>query len=451
MIRLVRLARESNATSLADLIATRLGKDAWLAATVTLVAVLGLIPYIALQLQAITMSFSTLTTGIGAADDGAPPVWRDGALYVALAMALFAILFGTRRASAAEHNRGLVLAMAFESLFKLLAMLALGAFVWLGLGALPEAPGARPAQPAGGFVPLVILGALAMFLMPHQFHVGVVECRDDRDVRTARWQFPLYLLLIALPALPLARAGAALLGDRVPSDMYALALPLAQGNQGVALLVFLGGLSAATGMVIVSTLTLSLMIGNHWFAPGLLRGAWARGVGDSGDHRGDLLLLRRTGIIAIMLLGWAYSRLVSGNEALADVGAVSFSALATLAPALAFAVWRPQTPASAATFGVLAGFAAWSWVMLVPLIAATVGADPAWLRAGPFGLHWLAPEALFGLTGWSRLGRAVGVSLFVGTAATLLLATLRREPHRREARGSDLHTLRNAGRRFLPP
>ncbi|RZA18255.1 MAG: hybrid sensor histidine kinase/response regulator, partial [Lysobacteraceae bacterium] len=164
MIRLVRLGRESNATSLADLIATRLGKDAWLAAVVTLVAVLGLIPYIALQLQAMTMSFSTLTAGVAAADDGAPPVWRDGALYVALAMALFAMLFGTRRASAAEHNRGLVLALAFESLFKLVAMLALGAFVWLGLQALPEVPRTLPTQPAGGFMPLVILGALAMFV-----------------------------------------------------------------------------------------------------------------------------------------------------------------------------------------------------------------------------------------------------------------------------------------------
>ncbi|QNN46477.1 PAS-domain containing protein [Thermomonas brevis] len=457
MARLVRLARESNATSLADLIATRLGKDAWLAATVTLVAVLGLIPYIALQLQAITMSLATVTTGIGTADDGAPPLWRDGALYVALAMALFAILFGTRRVSAAEHNRGLVLALAFESLFKLVAMLALGAFVWFGVRGLPELPKAAASMPAaGGFMPLVILGALAMFVMPHQFHVGVVECRDEADVRTARWQFPLYLLLIALPTLALARAGAALLGDAVPTDMYALALPLAQDHRGVALLVFLGGLSAATGMVIVSTLTLSLMIGNHWFAPGLLRGAWARGIGDDegdgerGDHRGDLLLLRRAGIVALMLLGWAYSRLVSGNEALADVGAVSFSALATLVPALGFAVWRTQTPAFAATGGVLAGFAAWSWVMLVPTLVATTGGDPAWLRDGPFGLAWLAPDAAFGLTGWSRLGRAVGVSLFVGTAATLLLAALRGAPHRRQARGADLATLRNAGRRFLP-
>ena len=136
-----------------------------------------------------------------------------------------------------------------------------------------------------------------------------------------------HLLLIALPTLPLARAGAALLGDQVPTDMYALALPMVQGHAGMALLVFLGGLSAATGMVIVSTLTLSLMIGNHWFAPGLLRGAWARGK--ASDHIGSLLLLRRFGIVAIMLLGWAYSRLVSGNAVLADVGAVSFSALAT--------------------------------------------------------------------------------------------------------------------------
>lgn len=447
MVKLVRIARASNATSLADLIATRLGKNAWLAAVVTLVAVLGLIPYIALQLQAITLSLSMVTRGITTGAD-VPPVWRDGALYVALAMALFAILFGTRRVSAAEHNRGLVLALAFESLFKLLAMLVLGAFVWLGLRSLPDISSLPRATSTGGFMPLVMLGALAMFIMPHQFHVGVVECRDEADVRTARWQFPLYLLLIALPTLPLARAGAALLGDAVPADMYALALPLAQGHTGIALLVFLGGLSASTGMVIVATLTLSLMIGNHWFAPGLLRSAWSAGEGD--DRRGDLLLLRRAGIVAIMLLGWAYSRLVSGNEALADVGTVSFSALATLAPALAFAIWRPQTPPLAATVGVAAGFVTWIWVMLVPLLATTAGMQTDWLVKGPMGLAWLAPDAMFGLTGWSRVGRALGVSLFVGSMTTVLLALLRAAPRDAVLGGGNLEDLRNAGRRFLP-
>lgn len=445
MVRLVRLARETNATSIADLIATRLGKDAWLAAAVTAVAVLGLIPYIALQLKAVTMSFATLTAGAGGTPASAP--WRDSALYVALAMALFAMLFGTRRASAAEHNRGLVLAMAFESLFKLAAMLALGAFVWFGLGALPDAASAPPPQPAGGFAPLVLLGALAMFILPHQFHVGVVECRDDRDVSTARWLFPLYLALIALPALPLARAGTALLGDSVPSDMYALALPYSQGRHGVALFAFLGGLSAATGMVVVSTLALSLMIGNHWFAPGLLRSAWSKPRG--GDRRGDVLLLRRACIVAIMLSAWAYSRWIGGSEALADVGAVSFSALATLAPALGFAVWRPQTPPRAAIVGMVGGFAVWTWVMLVPMLAGQGDAAPAWLREGPLGQAWLSPAGLFGLTGWSPLGRAVGASLFVGIALTLLAVGWRREAPRLAGRRLGREALRAAGLRFL--
>ncbi|MFC3815647.1 PAS-domain containing protein [Lysobacter sp. GCM10012299] len=448
MIRLVQLARETNATSLADLIATRLGKDAWLAATVTLVAALGLIPYIALQLKAVAMSFAMLTTHSG---EVAPtPAWQDSALYVALAMALFAMLFGTRRASAAEHNRGLVLAMAFESVFKLAAMLALGLFVWWGLGDLPAAPAmAPPPRSADGFAPLVLLGALAMFILPHQFHVGVVECRDERDVRTARWQFPLYLVLIALPVLPLAKAGQSLLaGSGVPSDLYVLALPLAQEHEGLALFAFLGGLSAATGMVVVSTLTLSLMIGNHWFAPGLLRGSWSRN--DGSDLRGSVLALRRAGIVVIMLLAWAYSRLIAGNDALADVGAVSFSALATLAPALCFAVWRPQTPARAAVMGIAAGFAAWAWVLLLPMTMQLRGITAPWLDSGPLGLHWLAPDALFGLTGWSRLGRAVGASLFVGTLATVLAALWRRETPDRAHRGLDVRTLRNAGLRFLP-
>ena len=446
MVRLVRLARESNATSLADLIATRLGRDPWLAATVTLVAALGLVPYIALQLKAVTMSFATLTGEARGGADVAP--WRDGALYVALAMAVFAMLFGTRRASATEHNRGLVLAIAFESLFKLVAMLVLGLFVWLALDipavTVPVAPASAQ---AGGFVPLVLLGALAMFILPHQFHIGVVECRDERDIRSARWLFPLYLVLIALPTLPLARAGVALLGDAVPSDMYALALPASQGHGGIALFAFLGGLSASTGMVVVSTLALSLMIGNHWFAPGLLRGAWS-GQGD--DRRGDLLRLRRACIVAIMLLSWSYARLVGGSDALADIGAVSFSALATLAPALAFAVWRPRTPPRAATVGVMVAFMVWAWVMLTPLLAATFGAKADWIAGGPFGWTWLSPDALFGLTGWSRLGRAVGASFFAGTLAMVLLSLQRPRIAGAQTRGFDAQTLRRAATRFLP-
>ena len=445
MLRLVKLAHESNATSIADLIATRLGKDAWLAAGVTLIAALGLIPYIALQLKAVAMSFALLTGSAGSADQ---PPWRDSGLYVALMMALFAMLFGTRRASAAEHNRGLVLAMAFESLFKLAAMLALGLFVWFGLQ-LPEVTAPVRPPSSGGFMPLVLLGALAMFTLPHQFHVGVVECRDERHVWTARWLFPLYLILIALPVLPLARAGDALLSAQgVPSDLYVLALPMSQGNAGLALFAFLGGLSAATGMVVVSTLTLSLMIGNHWLAPGLLRGAWARG--DAGDLRGNVLMLRRAGIVAIMLLAWGYSRSIAGNAALADVGALSFSALATLAPALAFAIWRPATPPRAVLLGLFVAFAVWAWCLPLPLLLGMHGSPPAWLQSGPFGQLWLAPDSLFGLTGWSPLARAVAASLSIGTLTTLLLAMRSRPVVQRGKRKLDARSLDKVARRFLP-
>ncbi len=442
MLKLVRLARDTNTTSLADLIATRLGKDAWLAAVVTLVVALGLIPYIALQLKAVAMGFSILTSAPGA---GAP-AWQDSALYVALVLALFAVLFGARRARVTDHNRGLVFAMALESVFKLLAMLAIGAYVVFGLDGSappPSPPLPTPDVPAGGFAPLVALGALAMFILPHQFHVAVVECRDERHVQTARWLFPLYLLLIALPVLPIARAGIAWLGDAVPSDLYILALPLSQGQEGLALFGYLGGLSAATGMVVVSTLALSLMIGNHWFAPGLLRGAWSRR--DAGDLSGSVLTLRRVGILAVMLLAWAYSRVIAGSEALADVGAVSFSALATLTPALAFALWRPQTSARAATAGIAAGFVTWAWVLLLPVLA-----NDGVAIEGPFGIAWLSPDGFFGLTGWTRLGRAVGSSLFVGTLATVVLAASWSAAPRRAARGLDLATLRSASQRFLP-
>ncbi|RMH94473.1 response regulator [Lysobacter pythonis] len=442
LVRLVRLSRASNATSIADLIATRLGKDPWLAATVTLVAALGLIPYIALQLRAVSSGFGLLVGDVAQSTG-----WGDSTLLIALAMAAFAIAFGARHANAAEHNRGLVLAMAFDSLFKLVAMLALGVFVWWTLGdAMPRRPPPPPA--ADGFVPLVVLGALAMFTLPHQFHMGVVECRDASHVRTARWLFPLYLVLIALPVLPLARIGQAVLGETVPSDSYVLALPLLQGHGGMALWAFLGGLSAATGMVVVSTLTLSLMIGNHWLLPWLSR-EWGR-AGQS-DLRGTVLRLRRLGIVTIMLLAWAFSRSIAGSSTLADVGALSFSALATLAPALAFAVWRPRTPPLAVTLGIVAGFLAWIWALPLPLMLEATPVAPAWLREGPLGIAWLAPDGLFALIGWSRLGRAVTASLLIGAVVTWLLAAWRRPAARRARRGLSVQVLRPLAQRFLPP
>lgn len=445
LIKLVKLAQAHRATSLADFIATRLGKSSALAAAVTLVAVLGVLPYIALQLKAVAMSFGLLTRG-SALD---APAWQDSALYVALAMGLFAILFGARSASATEHNRGLVLAMAVESLLKLAAMGVLGLYVYFNFDV--TTPPTPAPEGASGFPALIALGVLAMFTLPHQFHVGVVECREQQHLRTARWLFPAYMLLIALPVLPIAAAGSAVLAPLgVPSDLYVLALPLSDGQSGLALLAFLGGLSAATGMVILSTLALSLMIGNHWLAPLLLRGSWSARAGR--NLRGSVLLQRRAIILAVVLLAWMYSRAIAGSEALADIGALSFSALATLAPALGFAIWRPQTPPRAVLWGLLAGFALWSWVLLLPSLFEGFEGAVGWLREGPFGFAPLAPDTLFGLGDWSRTARALVLSTLSGTAVTwaLALRSQTREPaDARPLAGLDRRTLGEVAGRFL--
>jgi len=440
--RLVQLARDYNAGSLADLIAVRLGRHSGLAALVTVVVLIGIVPYIALQLKAVAMSFAMLGRGQVAES----PPWQDSALYVALLMALFAMLFGTRRASTMAHNRGLVLAMAFESLFKLAAMLALGTLLFV-----PLPPGIATATPpphdSNGFPAMILLGALAMFTLPHQFHAGVVECRDGAHLRTARWLFPLYMLLIALPILPLARLGDAWLAPSgVPSDLYVLALPMARGQHGLALLAFLGGLSAATSMVVVATLALSLMVVNHLIAPLRVQAGWGRD--EHGDLRGEVINQRRMAILAVILLAWAYSRVLARNDVLADIGAISFSALAGLAPALLAAVYRPQLGPRAVAAGLAAGTLVWLYVLLPAMFPEA----SAWRSGWSYGLRWLSPDGLLGLGDWSRLGRAVAAGLAANVLTMLAVAGSRfgraRKPAVVDGIGiAELHAL---ALRFLP-
>jgi Na+/proline symporter/CheY-like chemotaxis protein len=441
--RLAALAQAQNSASLADLIASRFGKDPRLAAWITVVAVLGMVPYVALQLKAVAMSFAMLTGGAAQA-----PAWQDAAFWIAVVMALFAMLFGTRRAAATEHNRGLVLAVAFESLIKLAAMLAVGVFAVFGmndgLGALAaRIPAAFEGRPDSGFFALVALGAVAMFTLPHQFHLGIVELRERRHLRTARWLFPLYLLLIAAPILPLAWAGRAAFGDLVPSDLYVLALPLSEGHHALALLTFLGGVSAATGMVILVALTLSIMISNHWFAPRVVRSA---GV-DSGDLRAVVLRHRRYAIAFVVLLAWAYSRAMVASEALADIGALSFSALALLAPAIVAAVYRPQLSARAVLHGLMVGIALWCWIILLPLAGDLAGFGaivfPGWLS-------WLEPAQFLGLGGIDRLARGTLVSLGASTLAMFWSARAGSSDGALAIGRIETSVLRALASRFLP-
>ena len=449
LLKLVRLSKAENSTSIADFIATRFGKSSSLAAVVTGVAMFGIVPYIALQLKAVAMSFGALTrTPVNEAE---LTTWLDLAFYVAVFMALFAMLFGTRRASATEHNRGLVLAMGFESLLKLSAMLALGAFVVFGLFGSPAGLAAETVMPAfsnaDSFLTLSLLGALAMFTLPHQFHIGVVECRDESHLRAARWLFPLFLVLISLPIVPLALAGNALLaGQGTPPDLYVLLLPLAHDQSGLALFAFLGGLSAATGMVILASLTLSIMIGNHWLTPALVNRGWVQ-VRERGI---PVRLQRRLGIGVIMLLAYVYGRLVGTAEALADIGALSFSVLAQLGPAVVLAVYRPALPARAVSIGLLGGVVVWAYILFVPLLAGA--AAPGWVSDGPFGLALLSPEQFLGLGGLDPLSRAVLISLLVNLALTLLLAHYLPRSADEDERSARLDpaVLKQLAVRFLP-
>lgn len=442
LARLAAVARETNATSLADLIAARCGKSPRLAALVTAVALLGMVPYIALQLRSVAQTFGMLTRGGETPQAG----WEDVALWVALAMAAFAMLFGTRRAAATEHNRGLVLAMAFESAFKLLAMLAVGAFALFAVGdgpmALAERAAALP-QPTdrGSFLALVVLGALAMFTLPHQFHIGIVELREVRHLRVARLGFPAYLLAIAVPILPLAWAGGVAFQGQLSPDLYVLGLPLAAGASELALLTFLGGVSAATGMVIMAAITLSIMLGNHAFAPLMLRAARRSAPGT--DLTPTVLRLRRVAIVAVLGLAYGYSRAVGAAGGLADLGALSFSALAQLAPAVVAAVYWPGLPARAVAGGIFAGVALWAWLLIVPLLDAPVDV----LAALP---TWLTPAAFLGLDGLDPLTRGIVLSLALNVLVTIGLARRAGGAAAESGATVPLADLAALARRFLP-
>ncbi|HEY7907068.1 MAG TPA: PAS-domain containing protein [Wenzhouxiangella sp.] len=458
--RLAELSKAQNSTSIADFIASRFGKSSALAAVITGVAVVGIVPYISLQLKAVAMSVEALTAEnlVMAAQAASGTVITnpitDSVFYVAVFMAIFAMLFGTRSASVKDHNPGLVAAMGFESLLKLAAMLALGGFVLWGLYANPQALLAEttPLVFTGtdSFLVLMLLGALAIVTLPHQFHITLIECRDPKHLNAARWLFPVFLLLIAMPIVPLARAGRDLFaGQGVSPDLYVLMLPLANEQTGLALFAFLGGLSAATGMVILASLTLSIMMGNHWLTPMALKL-----VPGEGKSLGKVRLQRRVGIVVVMVLAYAYHRQVGSSEALADLGALSFSGLAQLGPAVWLAVYRPSLPARAIISGLMAGVVVWAYVLLLPLVVAN--SNPSWLSAGPWGLAWLAPTDLLGLGDWDPLARGLWVSLLINVLVTLLVGRQQSQSHRTATHGAnalgglDRPVLARLAHRFLP-
>ena len=408
IMRIVRLAKTQNITSIADFIAARYGKAQTVAAAVALIAIIGTIPYIALQLKAVSSSLTTILVHIGPASGTMQPVLGDIALYVAVAMAIFAVLFGTRHIDATEHQDGLMLAIATESIVKLVAFVGVGIFVtfWMFDGPLslfaralerPDTAAVLTREPViGTLLAMTLLSLFAIVLLPRQFHVTVVENNSEAEIRRASWLFPLYLVLINLFVIPIALAGLLTFAPgQVDSDMYVLALPLAAHSDLFTIAAFVGGLSAATAMVIVESVALAIMVSNDIVMPLVLQRRVALITGRD-DVGGLLLIVRRMAIFVILFLAYVYYRL-AGEAQLASIGLLSFAAIAQLAPAFfGGLIWRRGT-ARGALAGMTVGIVIWAYTLLLPSLADAGIVGHSLLAQGPWGLALLRPEALIGL------------------------------------------------------
>jgi Na+/proline symporter/nitrogen-specific signal transduction histidine kinase len=425
--KLVRIGRAQRATSIADLISSRYGKSNLLAIVVTLMAVVGVTPYIALQLQSIALSITAFSPSAG--PDAMAIDRESSGFWVALGLALFAILFGTRNLNANERHHGVVIAIAVEAVVKLLALLAVGIFVvWGVAGGVSQIMTQIDASPIGEWnmdrsrwSTLTLLSAIAFICLPRMFQVLVVENDDERHLHTAAWAFPLYLMLMSLFVLPIAVIGLQIMPAGSNPDLFVLTVPLAQGQDGLALFSFLGGFSSATSMVIVATLALSTMVSNHivmpiWFS---LRSG---GASVSGDVRNVIILARRLSICGILALGYAYYVFSGGSSALAAIGLISFAGVAQFMPAMLGGIfWRGATR-TGATAGLITGFALWFYTMLLPSFGAGALLSAEVFENGLFGWAWLRPQALFGITGIDPTVHAVLWSLTLNSAVFFLVS-----------------------------
>ncbi|UWR21073.1 sensor histidine kinase [Sulfitobacter sp. S190] len=421
--RLVRIGRAQRVTSVADLISARYGKSNTLAIMVTVMAVVGVTPYIALQLQSVTLSLSIFAAP--AADAATSPLNTvSAAFWVAAGLAIFTVLFGTRNLNANERHHGVVIAVAVEAVVKLVALLAVGVFVVWGLaGGVAETFARIDASEigvwrtdGGRWSALIVLAAAAFVCLPRMFQVMVVENDDERHLQIASWAFPLYLMAMSLFVVPIAVVGLDLMPQGANPDLFVLSVPLSQGQNGLAMLAFLGGFSSATSMVIVATLALSTMMSNHIVMP-----VWLKlrndGAQQSGDVREVVIRARRLSILLIISLGYFYYRASGGSGALAAIGLISFGGVAQFLPVLLGGIfWRGATR-SGAIAGLSVGFALWVWTMLLPSFGADAVLSSTLMQQGPWGIGALRPQALFGIAGLDPTVHAVWWSLSLNTAA----------------------------------
>jgi len=430
--KIIRISKIHRITSIADFISSRYGKSAAIGSAVTIISVVGVIPYIALQLKAVSMSYLILNQYpliVMPRYFADVPVVHDTAFYVALLLAVFAILFGTRHLDATERHEGLVAAIAFESLVKLVAFLAAGVFVaygiYGGLGNLFAQAQNMPAlkdvftfgtEPGDyfGWSLHVVLSMTAVLFLPRQFQVTVVENVNEDHLKQAIWLFPLYLLAINIFVLPIAFGGVMQFVSGVDVDTFVLTLPMAKGQAALSLLVFVGGMSAATGMVIVETIALSTMICNDLVMPVLLRLPF-NSIARRQDLSFVVLMVRRSAIVLVLLLAYAYFHFIGEVYSLVSIGLISFAAVAQFAPAILGGIFWKRATRAGAMSGLAAGFLTWAYTLVMPTLERVGILHEHLVTDGPFGWSLLKPYALFGLTGLDPIAHAVFWSLLINS------------------------------------
>ncbi len=427
--KLVRIGRSQRVTSIADLISSRYGKSNLLAVGVTVLAVIGTTPYIALQLQSVTVSIAVFSESYGTSLTQESQ--GSNALLVAAGLALFTVIFGTRNLDVNERHHGVVMAIAVEAIVKLFALLAVGVFVVWGIaGGVGDILTRIDASEIGQWemrgdrwAALIFLSAAAFLCLPRMFQVLVVENEDEDHLRTASWVFPAYLMMMSLFVVPIAVVGLDLLPAGTNPDFFVLTVPLATGNDGLAMLSFLGGFSSATSMVIVAALALSTMVSNHIVMP-----IWLStndgGASVSGDVRHVVLLSRRISIAAVVFLGYLYFRLSGGGTALASIGLISFAGVAQFLPVLIGGIfWRGATR-TGAFFGLSVGFFIWAYTLLLPSFGTGTLISETLLLDGPFGIGWLRPQAFFGISGMDPLVHAILWSMLLNSLAFIVASLI---------------------------
>jgi Na+/proline symporter/nitrogen-specific signal transduction histidine kinase len=444
LLKMIRISKAHRITSIADFIASRYGKSHVLGGLVTIIAVLGIVPYIALQLKAISASFSTILQypeNLVPVTSEALPFLQDNTFYVAMLLAAFTILFGTRNLDATERHEGLVAAIAFESVVKLVAFIAVGIFVTFGMfdgfddlfskaAAVPELNALLVQGGAAGnyttWASLTVLSMLAVILLPRQFQVAVVENVNERHLNKAIWLFPLYLLAINIFVLPIALGGLMHFpAGTVDADTFVLTLPLSEQKTWLALLAFVGGLSAATGMVIVETIALSTMVCNDLVMPILLRWKFLR-LTERTDLSNLLLGIRRSAIVLVLALGYGYFYLAGEAYALVSIGLISFSAVAQFAPAMLGGLFWKGGTRLGALCGLSAGFLVWLYSLLLPSFAKSGWLPITFLTEGILGIDLLKPQQLFGMQGMDEISHCLFWSMLVNIGLYVSVSLWRR-------------------------